>query len=143
VAGHEWDLAEVLRERGELTGSDQVLAAWSGKLVELRGLGSEPDLSDPPVAIFGVTPRSGHVLSRHGLFSFALANVRSAYSPYSGCLRFYVDDNDRIESVRVAIAVDGAHAIAEQLLDVAADLKAGLVTASSRRPPAKRRADED
>jgi hypothetical protein len=116
-------------------------AAWSGFLVELRGCEDEPDPLDPPVAIFGVTARSGHVLSRLGVLNFRMAQLRGPHSPYLGYLRFTVlREGLRLQ---VGIAVHGAVAIADQLAD-AAGLPVGSASPEPEprpRPPAKRRAD--
>ena len=143
VPGYEQQLTLSLHERGQLAYDDEVLAAWSGTLLELRGWSDvEPDPSDLPVAIFGVTRRGGHILSRLGLFSFPLSDLRSPYSPHFGILRFSVERHER-PPVEVLITLDGALAIAEKLREAISDrTTVGNLAVATRRPPAKRRADE-
>ena len=116
MAGYEAELTASLRERGELPDGSRILAAWSGFLVELTGTDGGRDLSDRPVAIFGITARSGHVLSRLGILSFDITQLRGPHSPYPGYLRFAVLGNGGAR-IDVGIAVDGAVAIAGQLAE--------------------------
>jgi hypothetical protein len=116
VAGHEAELTRCLEERGELPAGAKVLAAWSGTLVELRGTEHDDSVSDRQGAIFGITRRTGHVLSRFGVLTFDLDDVRAPHSPRRRYLWFSVarEPSARIE---ICLNVDGALAIAGQLSD--------------------------
>lgn len=143
MAGHERELTDVLHERGSLAQDADVLAAWSGRLIELcDDTGSHIDLPSLPVAILGLTDRSGHLLSRLGVLTFAMTDLRGPYSPRAGQLRFSVEKTGR-PTLHVALAVDGAWAIAEQLqATIRADpANRPARSAELRRPPAKRRTD--
>lgn len=139
MAGHEAALTEFLRKRGDLPAGARVLAAWSGQLVELRGTGFDDTVGDRQGAIFGVTGRTGHVLSRFGVLSFALSDVRAAHSPRHRYLRFSVIDGSSAR-IEVCMKVDGALAIAGQLLDwkLPATTQPQSVV---QKPPAKSRVD--
>lgn len=140
MAGYERELTAALVERGQLTRGEHILAAWSGELRELGGSGSDLDLSEPVVAVLGVTEHSGHLLSRLGALSFELADVRSPHSPHSGYLRFTVHQQER-PRIDVGMALEGAYAIAEQLREAVNNPPPARVptVSMSRRPRAKRR----
>jgi hypothetical protein len=138
VAGREDDLTALLRERGALPAGTRILAAWSGLLVDLTGTGAEEvAVSDRSGAVLGVTARTAHLLSRRGLLSFDLNRVRGARSPRVGLLRFSVVREGRAR-IDIAMAVDGALAIAGQLIDWRE--QSAAPPPASRIPPAKSRA---
>lgn len=136
MAGREDELTTLLRERDALPSGTKILAAWNGFLLELSG--TDAELSAPQVAILGITARTGHLLSRGGVVSFDLNRVRRAWSPRLGLLRFSVVREGR-PPIEIGMAVDGALAIAGQLMDWR--VPSAVPAPANRRPPAKRRID--
>src|SRR4051812_43133818 len=135
------EMTAALRETGALSLGTKILVAWGGFLVEDNGTGVGPGvLPEPEVAVLGLTARTGHVLSRRGLLSFDLRDLRGAYSPRVGMLRFSIVREGR-PRIDIGMTVDYALAVAGQLMDWR--VLSAVPAPANRRPPAKRRVDPE
>jgi hypothetical protein len=140
MRGHEAQIEATLRAVAALPPEEDLVATWSGYLIEF--LPERPLIEPPlrPTAVLAVSGSALYLIAETGLLRTDFDHLRGPHSPYPDVLRFSVSDGHD-DPVLVTIAIHGANAIAGQLNHAMSRCRASVPRPRTRAKRRSRAAD--